>query len=79
MISTKKLFKTRKEIQKPCFIPCLVIARRKRTVVTLDMFNFSSGLFISFRFASFRFAKYSNSRLKIGQNTLSWSSSLSII
>ena len=42
--------------------------------MTLDMFNFSSGLFISFRFA-----KYSNTRLKIGQNTLTWSSSLSII
>ena len=38
------------------------------------MFNFSSGLFISFRFA-----KYSNTRLKTGQNTLTWSSSVSII
>ena len=61
-----------------CFIPCFrVIARRKRTVVTLDMFI--SVQVYSFCFVSFRFAKYSNSRLKMGQNTLTWSSSLSII
>ena len=41
-----------------CFIPCFrVIARRKRTVVTLDMFI--SVQVYSFCFVSFRFAKYS--------------------